>query len=83
MDDNLQDITADLTDLRLQQAPAPVRASERPWEREGWLHPQGQWCWHWNRGSAGWDHRSLVNGVEDDTLLLPHWAIPAPGSPDW
>lgn len=63
--------------------PAPVRARERPWEREGWLHPQGQWCWHWNRGAAGWDHRTLVDGVEDDTLLLPYWAIPAPGSPDW
>ncbi len=60
----------------------PTPVSERPWEREGWLHPNGGWCWYhhgasmvcrdrWHKVSPGVDFQ-----VEDDGWLLPHYAIP-------
>jgi hypothetical protein len=63
-------------------SPAPVPASEHPWEREGWLHPNGGWCWYhhgasmvcrdrWHKVSPGVDFQ-----VDDDGWLLPHYAIP-------
>jgi hypothetical protein len=68
------------TTLLRQPAPAavPVAVSERPWEREGWLHPEEGWCW-WSACVTSWYRRgpSTVYGGS----MLPHWAMPVPQPP--
>lgn len=68
--------------LGQQQAPAPVLASERPWKQEGWLHPQGLWCWQWRTDSVSWQMTTcgFSFAPSDDSLLLPYWAIIDPES---
>lgn len=63
-----------------QQEPAPVRASERPWEREGWLDQEGR-CWFGLPAdgpcAAFWKLSRPSNLVRHFPWSLPHWAISA------
>ena len=62
---------------------SPAPANERPWEREGWLHPNGGWCWYHHGASLVCRDRwhKVIPCVDfqvedDDGWLLPHYAIP-------
>ena len=78
-------------DLLREPAPAPaavpVAVSERPWERDGWLHPEEGWCWYHNGPSVVCNSRWYLIRlnvdflVGDDGWLLPYWAIPIPQPP--
>lgn len=67
----------------------PVAVSERPWERDGWLHPESGWCWYYHGASmvclARWHkfkpsvHFQIKN---QDGWLLPWHAIPLPQAGD-
>ena len=72
---------ADLIEQR-QAAPVPVAVSERPWEREGWCHPQERWAWFFNR-RVGWRDAIPPESLKPPTLFpytysVPYDALPLP-----
>lgn len=64
-------------------APAPVLASERPWERDGWCDEQGQ-CWMGDPAIHDYKPVWKLCRPEDCSFSrsLPHWAIPVPALGD-
>ena len=66
----------------LVPARVPVEVSERPWEREGWCHPQERWAWFYNR-RIGWRDAIPPESLKSPTLFpythsLPAHALPLP-----
>ncbi|MEB3209646.1 MAG: hypothetical protein VKK63_12135 [Synechococcus sp.] len=66
---------ADLLEQR-QAAPVPVPVSERPWEREGWCHPEERWAWFYNR-RVGW-RNAIPPTLFPYTHSVPFNALPVP-----
>lgn len=68
-----------------QHAPAPVLASEKPWERDGWLDQKGR-CWMEHPGHeympACWQLCKPSDRIITRPRSLPHSALPVPVSTD-
>jgi hypothetical protein len=82
---------ADLCDAFISRFahPAPVSVGEKPWRREGWCDAEGR-CWLEFIGSTtkSWQFKAfdpallLAQYADICPRMLPHWALPLPGSSD-